>query len=139
MEDHCLRVGRSDSTRTVIEFEPSPERRNVPEISGTLILDGRTTELRSVEYHFVHVTPPIKLDRAGGDMEFARLKGGAWIISQWQLRMPDVQLTPPGARLERQETRVVSIKVLGGSVLTVTSASSLGRDTLWARPVNGRP
>ncbi|HYC50430.1 MAG TPA: carboxypeptidase regulatory-like domain-containing protein, partial [Gemmatimonadaceae bacterium] len=78
--------------------------------------------------------------RPGGEMSFARMSNGAWVISRWNIRMPVLQ-----TRLVRQrwgaapepEVSVREIRVEGGDLAMVTH----GRDTLWARPplvVQGR-
>jgi hypothetical protein len=128
LEDHCFKLTSSDPSRVEVEFEPIKGRRNVVEVRGSAWVDRRSSELRHVEFRYVNASPDIERD-AGGDMDFVRFPSGAWVISQWNIRMPDVQLFQrrPGYAPEPQVTALV---VSGGQVL----ASMRGSDTLWSRP-----
>ena len=45
VEDHCFEVKRSRDGEVAIEFSPTRERREIPEINGTIWLDARSAEL----------------------------------------------------------------------------------------------
>jgi hypothetical protein len=98
------------------------------EVRGSAWVDRRTSELRRLEFRYVNASQDIERD-AGGDMDFVRFPNGAWVISQWNIRMPDIQLFQrrPGYAPEPQVTALV---VSGGQVL----AAMRGSDTLWSRP-----
>ena len=137
VEDHCLRLAeKSDATRLGIEFEPTRERRNTPDIEGTVWLDRRSGELREMLFRYVNVTREQGFGRSGGEMEFARMKNGAFVISRWNIRMPqlDTRMVPqPGLRIGgamQAERFVREVRVEGGELALVV----LGRDTLWSRP-----
>ncbi len=129
LEDHCFKL-TSGEGRIGIAFEPTNERRRVPEIRGTLWLDRASSQLRSLELRYVNVEP--EQERiAGADMEFVRMSNGAWAISRWSIRMPvmEQRLRPGtfgGAALFVREVRVE-----GGEVVL----ARLGRDTLWMQPL----
>src|SRR6185437_14284129 len=82
--------GVADARTIGVAFTPAPTRRNIPEIAGTLWIDRASAELRSLEYHYVDLPdmPREALERVGGDIEFARMRGGGWVISAWDIRMP---------------------------------------------------
>jgi hypothetical protein len=130
LEDHCFRLERSrDSTRLGIGFEPTRERQNVAEIRGTLWLDRKSSELRSMEYRYVNVS--IEQEQwARGDLEFVRMRNGGWAISRWSIRMPVVVLRERFGVTGGLEPRVSEMRVAGGELALVVRAG----DTLWSRP-----
>jgi hypothetical protein len=139
--DHCFRlVGEGGSTRIGISFEPSPERRRVAEIRGTLWLDRATAELREMDFRFANVESAIIDARAGGNAQFARMKNGSWVISAWNIRMPVLQSRqrqgPASPRLGGSRgditVEVATQNVVGGSLSVVTRADQVA-DTLWKR------
>src|SRR5206468_1241301 len=132
LQDHCVRLIRSpDASRIGLAFEPTRERRRVPEIRGVLWLDRASAELRALEYRYTNVTPEQEA-YAGGTMDFARLGNGAWMIARWNIGMPIVQYDPPppSARTHTPEPRVVQLHVTGSELAIVTR----NRDTLWMAP-----
>lgn len=139
LEDHCFRVTKSrDTTRLGMTFEPTRDRRRVPEIRGTLWLDRNSSELRAFEYTYVNVPGPWG-ENAGGDMEFVRMRNGAWVISRWNIRMPLVGCAREEcASLSRVSavasttvrTTVLGLQVSGGELALAVK----GGDTLWSRP-----
>ena len=136
LEDHCVRMApAADAGRIGISFEPTPTRRGIPEVSGTVWVDRRTSELRSLDYHYINI-PRERAENAGGNMEFARTNDGSWVISRWEIRLPVLERRSNrgsvgglGA-MPLSEYRVTAIKVSAGELLAVRQ----GRDTLWARP-----
>jgi hypothetical protein len=131
IEDHCFRVSRRRDRSTVgIEFEPTRDRRNVPEIAGTIWLDRSTSALRRMEFRYVNITREQE-GEAGGELEFGRLADGGWAISRWHIRMPVLEQQTLGGRTM---VRIAEIRAVGGD-LTLAVA---GRDTLWLA-VPGRP
>lgn len=128
--DHCFRLttDRKQSGVLGIAFEPTPERKSgVAEIRGTMWLDRASSELRRLEFRYVNVTRDQE-DEAGADLEFVRMRDGAWVISRWNIRMPlIVQVVLPG---HGAETRVSEIRVAGGEL----ALARRGSDTLWRGP-----
>lgn len=89
VEDHCFRIvtdGRSDLIG--VAFEPSPARKKIPEIKGTLWLNRQSAELQGLDYRYVNITSAQEDAGAGGEVAFARMKDGGWVISRWNIRMP---------------------------------------------------
>jgi len=109
IDDHCFRL--------------TTDRKQ----SGTLWVDRASSELRRLEFHYVNVTRDQE-DQAGADLEFVRLRDGAWAISRWSIRMPlIVQVVRPG---HGAEDRVTELRVAGGELALARRAN----DTLWSAP-----
>jgi len=136
VEDHCFRLGKkSDSRQIVLEFEPTRERRRIAEIAGALTVDRRTAELRGLEFKYVNVQSDVA-DYARGQIDYARLANGGWVISRWTIQMPVLERSAPGGgsflgqRVNQPDTRVSELQVTGGVVTAVVA----NRDTVWVRP-----
>lgn len=135
VEDHCFHVVLSRNPALIgIAFEPTRERRRVPEIAGTVWLDRKTSELRRMEFGYVNVSK--EKERAGGDMTFVRLGTGGWVISRWNIRMPAIERrvrnTVGGMRGAETtvDERLIETRVSGGELALVMRRG----DTLWKRP-----
>ena len=88
VETHCFAaVARQKDSLAGLAFRPVPGRL-VPEVRGTLWVQRASTELRFLEYRYVFAAGEREPDQLGGRLEFARLPGGAWIVSSWHIRMP---------------------------------------------------
>jgi hypothetical protein len=132
--DHCFRLARSDDNAlTGVSFEPSRERNKVSDIKGTVWLDTKTSELRSLEFRYTNVVEAQEEAGAGGQMEFVRMRNGGFAIARWQIRMPVVTLVSikaPRHGPVGPQQRLAEIRVAGGALVAVT----VGADTLWSRP-----
>jgi hypothetical protein len=129
LEDHCFRLTtRRNSTDVGIAFEPTPSRNKLPEIRGTLWLDRATSGLKRLEFQYVNVSKE-ETDEARGDLEFVPARNGAWAISRWSIRMPELARIVKAQSLGSAETSVYQIKVGGGELVLLRANS----DTLWAR------
>ena len=72
VEDHCFHL-TIDGDRFGLAFEPTtPDRRRTPEIRGTLWLDAKSAELRSLEFRYSNVLPEQDAV-ARGDAGFTRV------------------------------------------------------------------
>ncbi len=129
VEDHCFRLTTDPKRAGLlgIAFEPTPERKRTPEIRGTLWLDRATSQLQRLEFRYVNATRDQE-EQAGGDLEFAPMRDGAWIISRWNIRMPVYQQVL--RRGVEAELRLAEILVAGGEL----ALARRGNDTLWAQP-----
>ncbi|MEO8620381.1 MAG: carboxypeptidase regulatory-like domain-containing protein [bacterium] len=129
LDDHCFQLASSpDSTRLGIAFEPISERKNVAEIRGTLWLDRKSSELRSIDFHYANISREQE-QRAGGAMELVRMRDGTWAISRWSIRMPVLaKRRLLGTAIS--QIVVAEMRVSGGDL----SLAVRGADTLWSRP-----
>lgn len=90
LRDHCFRVVKGDKQRaslTGLAFSPVAGRP-VPDIEGTIWLDSRSFELRLVDFRYDRVREGIDASALGGEVHFARLSNGAWIVRKWFIRVP---------------------------------------------------
>ncbi len=129
IEDHCFRLTADKNRKDVvgIAFEPTPERKRIPEIRGTLWVDRASSELRQLEFRYVNVSAEQE-DHARADLAFVRMRDGTWAISRWNIVMPVVvQVTRPG---HAAELRVSELRAAGGEL----AVARRGGDTLWTRP-----
>jgi protocatechuate 3,4-dioxygenase beta subunit len=130
LEDHCFRLDHGQPGKLGITFEPTHERKNIAEVHGTAWLDRKTSELRTLEFRYSNVPKDIE-GYAGGEMQFTRMRNGAWVISRWNIHMPViVQVNRTGREVD---TKVTELQATGGELVLVTSVASHGADTLWAR------
>ena len=123
-QDHCyhLESDRDQPERVGLAFRPTRDRK-VPEVEGVLWLDRSTAELHHVDYRYSGLPSLKRTKDLGGRVEFDRLPNGLWIVSQWYIRMPMIEIRQGGqVRLARgqptsvQES-VVGIKEEGGVVI----------------------
>jgi hypothetical protein len=131
VEDHCFRLttDHAASGFVGIAFEPTPDRKRVAEVRGTVWVDRVSAELRRLEFRYVNVPP--ERQHAGGEIEFTRLADGKWLISRWNIRMPVLEQDVRGSTGGfRSETRVTAIQIAGGELALALH----GTDTLWTRP-----
>lgn len=139
LDHHCFsyRAGRRANAGLVgLDFAPLRNRR-LPEVRGTLWLDGRTGHLRFVEYTYTNLTYRRTVARLGGRIEYAQVGGGGWIVNRWTIRMPGMvvrrargirgcsrsscprQATAPS----RSRPVVIGLVETGGEVLDVRTAA----------------
>ncbi|HEX7938399.1 MAG TPA: carboxypeptidase regulatory-like domain-containing protein [Gemmatimonadaceae bacterium] len=134
LEDHCMRLARASGDSLIgIEFEPNKDRSSIPEIRGTVWVDRATAEARRMDFTYENLSVAESDARPGGQMEFLRLKNGAWLIARWNIRMPVVTMasTKSGSRSQvlQNQALVNEIRVAGGELISVLK----GSDTTWAR------
>jgi hypothetical protein len=90
---HCINaasaVRRDSAGRTLVALSFSPRDRDQrAEIKGIIWIDSATSELRRVDFEYVRMALPAAADSLGGSVTFQHLPTGAWIISDWVLRIP---------------------------------------------------
>ncbi len=139
---HCFRLVNKDETELVrLDFEPVDDAR-VIDISGTMWLNGESSELRRLDFRYENLDLRIDTERLGGTVEFARLPSGAWIVQRWAIRVPVIEMGPPrtssGGRVLPRRWVLTGIDEGGGQVtavfLTSRLAGSASTDTLPVRP-----
>ncbi|HEX9562815.1 MAG TPA: carboxypeptidase-like regulatory domain-containing protein [Gemmatimonadaceae bacterium] len=96
MRDHCFSLagpvrGRPDLVG--LRFQPARERRR-PDITGTIWLDATTFELRYLSFRYTQLPPIPPAAHIGGEVHFALLATGAWIVERWFIRMPQFAVQP---------------------------------------------
>lgn len=88
LDDHCFGLAdEAPAGHVGLTFTPVGGRR-VPDIRGTLWLDGKTLELSHLEFGYTGVDFPAETQGVGGRVDFAKLPNGGWIVKKWHIRMP---------------------------------------------------
>jgi len=89
---HCFHLVRNPErpAQIGVAFEPVPGRK-ISDISGVLWVDQRTSELREINFRFVNAGALSRYD-AGGFTRFRRVPSGAWIVNEWKLSAPKLQI-----------------------------------------------
>lgn len=129
LDTHCFGVTDEAEGLIGLTFEPI-EGRRVPDIVGVLWLNETTAELDRLVYRYVNLLRSREIGEPGGEVYFARLPNGAWIVRQWRIRMPMLDVV--GRRIRRSGYReeggfTDAIKdARGRTVLDSRSASVFG-------------
>lgn len=120
---HCFRSVTNDDGLIGLAFEPVP-RRPVTDIQGTLWLDPESLELRHLDYTYTGLPPLPSRVELGGRVEFTRLPSGRWIVSEWYVRTPWINVVEFRAARNtyRDVERMQGFIELGGRVEMATEA-----------------
>jgi hypothetical protein len=90
---HCFQVVRDRKKREGqigVAFEPAPDRM-LSDIKGVLWVDEKTAELRDIGFAYVNAGVLTRFE-PGGFSKFRRVPSGTWVVSEWQLRMPRLEM-----------------------------------------------
>lgn len=127
--EHCARLeDASDTASIVLAFEPRRTRRDIIDISGRMVVDRHTAELRELTFRYTNVDSAAVRADAGGRMQFARARDGSWLVSDWFIRVPVVDSASP--RPDRPSRVVAYAEQVGGRVYNARR----GDDTVFAQP-----
>jgi hypothetical protein len=99
-----------------LAFAPEARDQRV-DIKGTLWLDRQTAELRRLDFQYTRLPKWARGEVAGGELRFAPLPVGGWIVQRWMLRVPVPQRTEEGS------AHVYGYRESGGHVTAVLDAS----------------
>src|SRR2546422_3714468 len=115
--------------------------RTLPDIAGTIWVDGKTAQLHHLDYTYTRLPQELVAPRAGGHIEFLRVPSGAWIVRDWVIRMPRSKMVErPMAMGQRPE--VVGFRGEGGSVVFIKTRSGTaisGTEPAAAAVASARP
>lgn len=90
LDDHCFQLVR-EGGRIGLAFRPLDRGERV-ELDGVLWLDEESAELRSLEFRYVGLPYERAEALAGGEAHFTRLDDGRWLLAEWTLRAPELEL-----------------------------------------------
>ncbi|MEO8576495.1 MAG: carboxypeptidase-like regulatory domain-containing protein [Gemmatimonadales bacterium] len=95
---HCFRVVRDRKRpgQIGVSFEPVAGRETA-DVSGVLWVEEKSAELREMLFRFVNVDIISRFE-AGGRTHFRRMRSGAWLVDDWSLRFPKLELQATGDR-----------------------------------------
>lgn len=87
LKDHCFELAEDVSVEAGLRFNPAPGR-SVGDMRGTIWVDGRSFELRRIDFTYTRLPDVERANGLGGEVHFARLSSGAWVVRRWSLRVP---------------------------------------------------
>lgn len=130
LDTHCFRIadaGAGEAGLIGLGFEPTGERKSVPDISGIMWLTRETAELQWLEFHYEYLDPEQTSPEVGGRVDFQRMPDGTWIVPEWWIRMP--VLATQTDRQGRTRPYIARYHQTGGLVRDVREAGgrSLGQ------------
>lgn len=125
LDTHCFHVVAGRDGRTGLAFRPV-EGRTQPEVHGTLWFAEGSAHLEDLDYGYLnaeHADDP----RFGGRVHFEPLPSGAWIVREWEIRMP--VLVRRRAATGEWRLAIEGVEAAGGRVVEARDlvAPSLGR------------
>lgn len=95
LEAHCFGLEWGTGERAGLAgltFRPMHDRR-IPDIEGTLWLDGETGLLRECVFSYTDLPEDVDFGGVGGRVAFARQPSGLWYVSAWSIKTPVVAST----------------------------------------------
>jgi hypothetical protein len=115
---HCFSLDEDRDRRGQIglRFDPVDDRR-VVDIAGTFWVDTTTATLTELDFEYVNLDGP-DADDASGRAVFAYLPSGAWIVSDWYIRIPRT-----GMRGRRNRLATIGYFDGGGSVTPLNTGA----------------
>lgn len=122
-ERYCFRrvadeTGRPDWVG--VEFQPlRAPGPGIADVVGVFWLDRATLTLREVTYEYVNAPPHHRIAGLGGELRFAALPSGHWILAHWEIRMPMI------STWSAFERRAVALWAEGRLVSTVRRGDAL--------------
>lgn len=124
---HCFSLDddRERDGQIGLRFDPVDDRR-VVDIAGTFWVDTTTATLTELDFEYVNLEGP-DADGSGGGATFDYLDSGAWIVSEWFIRIPRT-----GVRGRSNRLSTIGFFDGGGAVTPlppVDPASGLGTIT----------
>lgn len=87
LDSHCMHLEEGGDGTMGLDFGPI-RGRTLPDIEGTLWLDAESASLRDIEFHYVNHPVLRDVGEGGGEVSFARMPNGSWVVREWSIRMP---------------------------------------------------
>jgi hypothetical protein len=124
LDTHCFYATESldDPDLVGLAFRPVPGRE-LPEVRGVLWLSRATAELQSLDYTYVGTPSPTDWEAVGGQVVFARLGTGVWVVDRWRIRMPRAAQREGGLGGSRPTWRLVELLERGATTTRVRLGS----------------
>lgn len=134
LDTHCFHVMRDERERpgqVGLAFEPMRDRR-LPDVRGALWLDEESSELRELEVRHTKVSYGVRDGRIGGNVRFLMLPSGAWIVRDWQVRTPHIDVTEHPRYVGGYKAEVAGFTDSGGEIFLVSARDGT---TVYEAPV----
>jgi hypothetical protein len=134
LDTHCFHIVRDRDERpgqVGLAFEPVGGR-TLPDVEGTLWLDETSSELRELDVRHTEVRYEVRDRRIGGNVRFLMLPSGAWIVREWQIRMPKITVTEHPRYIRGYDAEVKGFTDSGGEIYRVSTRDGT---TLFEAPL----
>ena len=111
---HCFGLVNGTDDRTGhLGLTFSPPAGSQVDLTGTIWVESRRRELRSIDYHFTNIPKDWHPERLGGSIETHPMDPGFWVTRFWYQRTP---------RLEAGKDRLTGYLERGGEVTSLIPA-----------------
>lgn len=128
IELNCFRMVRHPTDATLVGLAWEPRGRPPgPWVEGVLWVKRESHGLSHVEFGYTHLPWDVSAEHAGGEIRFQQVAGGAWIVHEWWIRSPLVNV---------QRTVLNGVPV---TIHTVARYLERRREVLAAVDAAGRP
>lgn len=91
-ETHCFSLTTDPSGHpgeVGLAFQPGANAStNIVDVAGTLWMDGRKPQLRTMSFHYVNLEGAAMAAGAGGSLTFTTMANGVVVLSRWSLTAP---------------------------------------------------
>lgn len=132
LDTHCMALVQGDDGLLGLAFQPIAGR-TIPDIEGVLWVDPATAVLKRLDFSYVNLADLSAIGEPGGRVLFSALPNGTWIVREWGIRMPILDIDDRFRRRiyragYRDEGGVVwrVVDRSGAVVLEATTASVAG-------------
>lgn len=128
LDTHCFRLLEGpEGEPGLVGLEFEPVRGGVPDIRGVLWVDRASARLERVAFTYTGLGRRPGADLAGGELRFAELSDGRWIVRDWSVRVPVLGLTRQlVAGTFRERVTVTGVQERGSEV-----TSAFGEGVAW--------
>lgn len=130
LDTHCMAVVDGGESTIGLAFRPVADRR-VPGIAGVVWLDAETAELQRIQFGYVGLLASPEVGYPPGEVHFTRLPDGAWVVSEWWIRMPSLAEARRGGVLRTGH------RVEGGTTASITDATGRIVVDAWSASIFG--
>ena len=130
LDTHCFSVVDGGEQLIGLTFQPIAGRK-VPEIAGVLWLDSETAELQRLQFGYVNLLDSPEVGHPPGEVQFIRLPDGAWVVNEWWIRMPSLEVD------RRGRPRRTGHRVEGGVTASITDAAGRTVVEAWNASIFG--
>ena len=125
---HCFQLAEAppgEPGLIGLAFRPVAAALRRRDIVGTFWIDRTSAELRAIDFAFTGLPAEAERADAGGRVEFTPLPDGVWLVSRWEIRMPELERVQAGSiagrrvRVVGSSIRLRGAKVVGGEITRV--------------------
>lgn len=93
VEAHCFRLTAKRARDGLIGIEFQPKKSKGPSLHGTLWMRADSAFLSALDFSYRGLGGNMQTEQAGGRIDFARRADNSWVISNWVIRMPRLQMS----------------------------------------------